>query len=43
MNHQISETLRVWWVCSAILVFMMQIGFLLLEMGYVRVRNMTGI
>lgn len=34
---------RVWWILCAILVFFMQVGFMLLETGYVRVRHMSGI
>lgn len=35
--------LSIWWVLCAVLVFMMQLGFLLLESGFVRPRNMSGI
>src|ERR1043165_635102 len=35
--------LRIWWVLCAILVFLMQVGFMLVETGFVRERSMSGI
>ena len=37
------EILKVWWIFCALLVFMMQVGFMLLECGFVRQRNISGI
>ena len=39
-DHQL---LRVWWNVSAMLVVLMQLGFIFLEMGCVRRHNRTGI
>lgn len=35
--------LRIWWILCAILVFLMQVGFMLVETGFVRERSMSGI
>jgi Amt family ammonium transporter len=35
--------LRIWWIFCAILVFLMQVGFMLVETGFVRERSMSGI
>jgi len=35
--------LRIWWLFCAILVFLMQVGFMLVETGFVRERSMSGI
>lgn len=37
------DALRVWWNVSAMLVILMQVGFVCLEMGCVRERNRSGI
>lgn len=37
------NALRVWWNVSAMLVILMQVGFVCLEMGCVRERNRSGI
>ncbi len=37
------DTIGIWWILCALLVFMMQLGFMLFETGFVRVRNMSGI
>jgi Amt family ammonium transporter len=35
--------LHIWWLVAAMLVFMMQVGFLLLETGLIQERHMAGI
>lgn len=40
---QADDLLRVWWLVAAMLVFMMQVGFLLLETGLIQERHMAGI
>jgi Amt family ammonium transporter len=35
--------LKIWWTFCAILVFLMQVGFMLVETGFVRQRSMSGI
>ena len=37
------DTMRVWWNVSAMLVIVMQLGFICLEMGCVRPHNRAGI
>src|SRR5438445_8783653 len=35
--------LHIWWLVAAMLVFLMQVGFLLLETGLIQERHMAGI
>ena len=35
--------IRVWWIVSAMLVLLMQVGFICLEMGCVKTRHQPGI
>src|SRR5438445_9541056 len=35
--------LHIWWLVAAMLVFMMQVGFLLLETGLIQERHQAGI
>lgn len=42
-DPQSHQLLRVWWNVSAMLVVLMQLGFIFLEMGCVRRHNRTGI
>jgi Amt family ammonium transporter len=38
-----TDLLQVWWLVAAMLVFMMQVGFLLLETGLIQERHQAGI
>jgi Amt family ammonium transporter len=38
-----NDLLQIWWLVAAMLVFMMQVGFLLLETGLIQERHQAGI
>lgn len=38
-----NDLLQIWWLIAAMLVFMMQVGFLLLETGLIQERHQAGI
>lgn len=42
-HMQPNDLLQIWWLVAAMLVFMMQVGFLLLETGLIQERHQAGI